>query len=148
MQLCDTKSEGMVMGMIINILISLIAWKCSSLSFETVYFYISLAIGLCGIILNLQKKCLKYVKHITCRKRDQNTHDKNTKPDKTNSIWLWLPLICNCWLHSCYPSFKRVWDANLHTFFKDCILYFYIFQQIFLDKIRGKITIILFTHFI
>lgn len=76
------------MGMIVNILISLIAWKCSSLSFETVYFYISLAIGLCGIILNLRKKYLKYVKRITRRKRDQKTHDKNTKPDKTNSTWV------------------------------------------------------------
>lgn len=73
------------MGIIISTLISLIAYKCGKLSFETVFFYVSLATGLCESFLSLQKKCKKYLKHNKRRKRYKNTHDTNSKPDKTDA---------------------------------------------------------------
>lgn len=69
------------MGIIISTLISLIAYKCGNFPFESSFFYTSLALGLFENILILQKKCKKYLKR---RKRNQNTPDKNSKPDKTD----------------------------------------------------------------
>ena len=73
------------MGNAISMLISLIAYKCGNLPFETAFFYVSLAMGLYEFILSLQKI---YKQRETRRKRNQNTHDTNSKPDKTNATWV------------------------------------------------------------
>lgn len=72
------------MGIIISTLISLIAYKCGNFPFESVFFYVSLAIGIYKSFLSLQKKYKKYTKHIKCRKKHGNTYQTTSKPDKTD----------------------------------------------------------------
>ena len=68
------------MGTIISVLISLIAYECSNFPFDTIFFYISTAIGVYEFFLHLQKKYKKRRK-----KTQQNTNDVNSKSDKTDT---------------------------------------------------------------